>query len=318
MKLPMKAILPLLAAISTLATTGCAPYNAPLIEDISPSQTGFLVPLDGETSKQAKFNSNKFLKDGQIAEKRITIPRRWVKTGRWWWEGRYIDTMRLILVERKPVTREWTEEKESGTSSKNESITAESKESISITARMNCVAQIDEADAAKYLHRYNEKPLEEVMDTEIRAEIETRFAEECSKLYLRDEKNGILANKQAIMQRIRREVISYFKNRGVSITVLGLKGEFTYAKPIQDAINKLFVSIQEKKSAANYAFATKTLGATGVQFQLKSREQELQAMALENQKKAIDGWISGDVKMPLSVGGGTIFSLPIDSMAIKK
>ena len=119
---------------------------------------------------------------------------------------------------------------------------AESKESISFTAGMSCSAQIDEKDAAKFLYRYNAKPLAQVMDSEVRPFVETCFVEECSKRDLAD----ILTSKEAIMKAVRDKTLSYFKDRGVTITVIGLKGDAAYdQKDIQDSINKKFIAAKE-------------------------------------------------------------------------
>ena len=158
--------------------TGCKPYDKPEIVTIEPSQTAFLIALSGKTSDQKEFMSEQFLQDSKVATKQVQIPHRWLQEGRWQSTGRYIPTMKLIIVERKPETREWTELNSTGTSVKNEGLVAESKESIGFMARMNCSAQIDEQDAVRFLYRYNNKSLSDVMDTEIRARIESLFVEQ--------------------------------------------------------------------------------------------------------------------------------------------
>ena len=231
----------LFVVILTLASC-VRPYDKPEFVTIEPSQTAFLIPLVGDTETQASFESEALLANAKVAMKEVQIPHRWVQTGRWDWYGEWKPTMRLIVVERKPETREWNNTEGTGTSTINQAIYAESSESIGFSVGMNCSAQIDtEDDAVKFLYSYNTKPLAEVMDTEIRARIESVFVEECAKRTL----NDILREKDAIMEAVREDVMSYFENKGITITVLGMKDGLEYDDPaIQQSINEKFSSEQ--------------------------------------------------------------------------
>lgn len=227
-------IISLLTIVGVLMTllSGCNP-NIPDIKTVEPSQTAFLIPLEGQTSNQTEFNSEAFLENSKVATKRVTIPQRWRKTGTMWFSGQWIPMVKLIVVERKPESRHW---------SGKEALTAESKESIGFAAGVACTAQIDEVDASKFLYRYNNKPLAEVMDDEVLNRIRSKIVEQCSTYLLSD----LLNNKGKIMQATRDDVIPYFKTRGINITSLGLIGEFTYLdRSIQESINKKFSSQQE-------------------------------------------------------------------------
>lgn len=221
--------------------TGCVkPYDEPEFVTIEPHQTAFLIPLIGDTTNQASFESEEMLVQAKVAAKEIQIPHRWVQTGRFHWTGEYRDTMALIVVDRSPVTREWSSSKEIGTSAINQAIYAESSESIGFSAGMNCSAQIySENDAVKFLYCYNNKPLSEIMDTEIRARVESKFVEECASRTL----NEILLEKEQIMDTVREDVTTYFAERGITITVLGMKDGLDYDDPtIQSSINDKFSS----------------------------------------------------------------------------
>lgn len=68
----------------TLATltSGCLrPYEVPEFVTITPSQTAFLIPLD-TVDKQQQVASEEFLKNAQVATKRVQIPHKWVQEGR--------------------------------------------------------------------------------------------------------------------------------------------------------------------------------------------------------------------------------------------
>lgn len=239
----MKKIIAMLLTLVMCCTmfTGCVkPYDKPEFVTIEPHQTAFLIPLIGDTGNQASFESEAMLREAKVAAKEIQIPHRWVQTGRFHWKGEYRDTMALIVVDRSPVTREWSSSKDVGTSAVNQAIYAESSESIGFSAGMNCSAQIySEDDAAKFLYCYNNKPLSEIMDTEIRARVESKFVEECASRTL----NDILIEKEEIMSTVRNDVTTYFAERGITITVLGMKDGLEYDDPsIQSSINDKFSS----------------------------------------------------------------------------
>ena len=206
----------------TVTLSGCVkPYNTPEFVTIEPSQTAFLVPLVGDASDQGKFESEDMLNELKIATKEIQIPKRWVQTGRMYFSGEWRPSARVIIVERKPETREWTADSATGTDTNNQGIEAESNESIAFMVSMNVSAQIEEADAAKFLYRYNNKALATIMDDEIRARIESIFVEECGARSMVE----ILLAKKEIMDIVRLDVSAYFIERGITITVIGLKGK---------------------------------------------------------------------------------------------
>lgn len=292
----------LLCVVLSGTFVGCRPYDKPEFKKIEASQTAFLIPLEGKTSKQDKFMSEEFLEQSKIATKRIQIHHKWIKEGRniVFEKGKHVATEELIVVERKPETREWTEQQTTGTSAKNEGIVAESKESIGFMARMNVSAQIEEVDASRFLYRYNNKKLSDVLDTEIRAKIESRFVEECSKRTLED----ILLNKEQIMKSVRDFIIPYFKDNGVTITVVGLKGEFTYLNPsIQENIDAKFKA-QKENEAQTIKNKTKIEQAQAdskaISIMEATMEKQIKLKELENQKAWIEKW---DGKQPTTVLG---------------
>lgn len=239
----MKKIITMALVLVMCCTMFCGcikPYDKPEFVTIEPHQTAFLIPLIGDTTNQASFESEEMLMQAKVAAKEIQIPHRWVQTGRKHWKGEYRDTMALIVVDRSPVTREWSSSKDIGTSVTNQAIYAESSESIGFSVGMNCSAQIySENDAVKFLYCYNNKPLSEIMDTEIRARVESKFVEECASRTL----NEILVEKEQIMDTVRTDVETYFADRGITITVLGMKDGMEYDDPtIQSSINDKFSS----------------------------------------------------------------------------
>ena len=247
----------LVLVVSLTVFTGCIkPYDKPEFVTIEASQTAFLIPLIGDTSDQGAFESEELLLDAKVATKEIQIPHRWVQTGRKHWKGEYRATATLIVVERKPVSRSW-ESGDSTASSSNRAIFGETSDNIGIYVGMNCTAMIEERDAAKFLYRYNNTPLETIIDTDIKKMVEDRFNVETAK-YASTE---LGAKKGEIMEAVKSYVVEYFKEYGITITVLGLKEGISFENDaIQKAIDKKFESeqelvIQQNKNEANLAKA---------------------------------------------------------------
>lgn len=245
-----------LSAITMFTCTSCIkPYDKPEFQTISPSQTAFLVPLVGDTAEQGAFDSEELLLETKVATKEVQIPHRWVQTGRWDWVGDWKPSATLIVVERKPVSRSW----ESGASSETSTraIFGETSDAIGVYVGMNCTAMIEEADAAKFLYRYNNTPLETIIDNDIKKMVEGEFNSATGDF----KSTELHDHKDEIIKRIRDEVIPYFKEYGITITVLGFKEGISFEnKEIQDALDAKFASeqdlvIQQNKNEAAIAKA---------------------------------------------------------------
>ena len=250
------ALVLMLAMVCCLCTGCRRPYDKPEFVTIEASQTAFLIPLVGDTTEQASFESEELLNEAKVATKEIQIPHRWVQTGRRAWSGEYRASATLIVVERKPVSRSW-ESGSSAADSSNKAIFGETSDGIGIYVGMNCSAQIEEADAAKFLYRYNNTPLETIIDTDIKKMVEDEFNMATSQFTSTD----LLNHKAEIMETVKTNVTNYFKEYGITITVLGLKEGISYENPdIQEAIDAKFASeqelvIQQNKNEANIAKA---------------------------------------------------------------
>ena len=142
----IKTIIPILAISLIIAGCNRQPPNIPQIQTIEPSQTAFVIPLEGQTSNQGTFDSEAFLENSKVATKRITIPMRWRSKGRAADDGEYIPTVKVIVVDRAGVGRHWEGQ---------DAIEAESRESIGFSTGLSASAQINSSDAARFLYRYN-------------------------------------------------------------------------------------------------------------------------------------------------------------------
>lgn len=286
----MKRLLSLMAAMLLVCSVGCIKaYDVPEFAEIQHHETGYLIPLEGANKDgQAQFDSEDFLDENKVAIKRIQIPHRWVQTGRWSTTGHYIDTVRLVVVDRSPVTREWTAESNDGTASVDQAIWSESRDSIGFSLGFNCTAFVDEPDSSRFLYMYpttkadntqtdvdkSVASLARVMDSEIRARVQQVAAEVAAKYDLDD----LRGKKQEIIDAVRKDVIPFFKNRGITITTLGMFGGFAYEQPkIQVAIDETFVAQQEK---------VRTEAAFEAQ-QRKNDKIELEANAIAERERRI-------------------------------
>lgn len=237
--------------------TGCIkPYDKPEFVKIEASQTAFLIPLIGDTGSQGAFDSEELLLEKKVATKEIQIPHRWVQTGRRNWMGEWRPSATVIVVERKPVSRSW-ESGDTTVESANRAVFGETSDGIGIYVGMNCTAMIEETNAAKFLYRYNNTPLESIIDTDIKKKVEGVFNDATSQY----KSTELHANKSAIMEQVKTEVIEYFKDFGITITVLDIKEGFSFENPdIQKAIDEKFASeqklvIQQNENEANLAKA---------------------------------------------------------------
>lgn len=264
----------LLSVLLALGTLGCRPYDRPEFLEIDTSETGFLIPLEGKTDDQMTFESEHYLQQRKVATKRVQIPHRWVKTGRLWWQGDWMDTLRLVKVDRSPVTRQWTAETTSGTAARNEAIWIESKDSVGFSVGFDCTAHIKEEDTARFLYMYRSKSLAEMMDTEARARVQSVAAEVAAQYDL----DELRSRKQEIIDAVREDAIPFFAERGITITTMGMFGGFSYQnQQIQEAIDETFVAQQ-----------LKVISSAKFEAQQKENERiELEAQATANNARTI-------------------------------
>ena len=293
---------------------GCRkPYDTPELVRIEASQTAFLIPLVGDTSDQGAFESEELLLEAKVATKEIQIPHRWVQTGRRHWKGEWRPSAALIVVERKPVSRSWESGDNSATSA-NKAIFGETADNIGIYVGMNCTAMIEEKDAAKFLYRYNNTPLESVIDTDIKKLVEDRFNVETAKY----ESTDLGAKKGEIMEAVKSYVVEYFKDYGITITVLGLKEGISFENPaIQTAIDEKFASeqkleIQQNENAANIAKAEADAKAKIMLAEAEAKANELLTNSLTDQILTQQYYEKWDGKLPVYYGadGNALIQIP--------
>lgn len=247
-------------AVVVLFFTACKPYQEQVYVEIKPNETAFVVPMEQNTKAgQEKLKSLEYLEKNKVASKRIYIPTAWHQTGRARWSGKYIPTVKVIVVDRTPVTREWVQGAKKGTGTKDEEITVESSNSIAFRLGITCTASIPEEDAAKFQYWYGGKTLENVMDENVRSYIQDLLTAEFGKRVLLACQN----QRTDVYTIMKNTTIEWFGSRGIRIDNIGVAGDWTYVNPeIQTAINLEFIA-EKKDAAANkeVSAANKFIGA---------------------------------------------------------
>ena len=280
------------------------PYDKPELVTITPSQTAFLIPLVGDTDDQGAFESEDLLAEAKVATKEVQIPHRWVQTGRKTWQGEWRASASLIVVERKPVSRSW-ESGDSTADSANKAIFGETSDNIGIYVGMNCTAMIEEKDAVKFLYRYNNTPLETIIDTDIKKMVEDRFNTETANVLSTD----LGAKKGEIMESVKEYVVEYFKEYGITITVLGLKEGISFENPeIQKALDAKFASeqelvIQQNKNEANIAKAEAEAQAVLIAAEAQAEANKKLAASLTDEVLAKAYYDKWNGVLPSVLGG---------------
>ena len=288
------------------------PYDKPEFKTIEASQTAFLIPLVGDTTNQGAFDSEELLLEAKVATKEIQIPHRWVQTGRKNWQGEWRPSATLIIVERKPVSRSW-ESGESTATSSNKAIFGETADNIGIYVGMNCTAMIEEKDAAKFLYRYNNTPLETIIDTDIKKMVEDRFNIETALVT----STNLGTKKGEIMEKVRNYVVDYFKEYGITITVLGLKEGISFENPeIQKALDAKFASeqelvIQQNKNEAAIAKAQAEAESILIAAKAQAEANELLAKSITDEILEQMYYEKWDGKLPTVYGAeDTLIQIP--------
>ena len=267
----MRKFLLSIVVLCAITFTGCMkPYHEDLLVDINTSEVAVLVETvndNGQASiapkgKEGESNSD-FFKSRLVNARKVNIPYYWKQTSRQYFNatsmnGKWVPAARLIVVDTKPETREWSK-------SKDNPIWVESKDSVGFSTGISITARIeDREDAIKFLSNYPPEErrevttqggdpfeveiaaLEQIMDEEVRTKIQEVFSYEAAA-YPMDDLRG---QKQEIMNKIKEDVIPYFQDRGINITTIGQFGGFEYENPkIQEAIDEVFAAQQDKQVA---------------------------------------------------------------------
>lgn len=269
-----KFIATLIIGAATLLFTGCVkPVEPKVLVTANSNETMFVVPLQGDNkTSQAKLDSAEYYNKQKVAVKEIQIPHRWLQIGRLEHDGKWIPTMTVIKVDRSPITVEYAVNNKTAAKADADAIWLESSDSVGFSTGFSVSALIEEADTATFLYRYPAGKLRDVIATEVRARVQQNAAEFAAKYNL----DNLRGKKNDMIDAIRKDVVPFFKERGITVTTIGQFGGMTYENiKIQEAIDLVFISQQEKERAAAALSAVKDINARS-----ESEAQQAKANAI--------------------------------------
>jgi len=205
------------------------------------------------------------------------------------WDGRWIPVVRLVKVNRSPITREWmtsdhrNAEGQRRPTANDQAIWIESADSVGFSMGFTCTAFIAEEDAAKFLYWYPTGSLAEVMDKEVRGRIQQSSAEVAAKYPL----DQLRARKQEISDAVKRDLTSFFTGRGITVTTVGMFGGMTYENPaIQRSIDETFIAQQLKVvSAAKFEAQQKENDRVQLEAEGQAIKARQEALGLADARK---------------------------------
>lgn len=308
-KINKKAAVTTAALALVLMSTGCRkPFKPIKLEAIDSHEVAFLIPYLQDGKTQESSNNEDFFKQKLVFAQQVEIPQQWVQLGYEYigYNGEWRDAAILIKVDTQPVTREWTADPNSGTSSKNEAIWVMTSDQVEFSTGWNVTARVQSRDdAVKFLANYPNGSLEKVLDQEVRAKLQTTFALAVTDLPM----DTLRKAATPVIEKTTKDVISFFEKRGVTITNLGITGGFVYKdKSVMDTLVKVFNAEQDRAIAAAATAAQEEknkkviLEATGrADALLKEKKSEAEGIKLvadakfyelEKSKQNLDDYVS--------------------------
>jgi hypothetical protein len=231
--------------------TGCMrPYEPINLQSIDTSEEGFLIPLRGDKTKQSSTNSEEDLKLHLVTSKQVQIPQQWVQKGYEFLgaNGVWQDAARLIKVDRQPVTREWTADPTTGTSNTNQAVWVMTSDQVEFSTGWTITARIaSRDDAIRFLHNYPNGSLKDILDGEVRSKLQAVFGLEVTDLPMDELRKAATPH----ILKTTTAVNDFFKERGITITNIGITGGFVYKDPsIMKKMVDIFNAEQERTMAA--------------------------------------------------------------------
>lgn len=285
--------------ILVMVSSCMKPYQEQLMVEVAPNETAFVIPLEeGSKTNQGKLASQSYLEQKKVASKRILIPTQWHQTGRMVRTGRWIPSVRVVKVNRAPVTREWTA-KGTGTNGKSkQDIEVESQESIGLGISVTATGMILENQTAKFLYLNSGRSLADVMDLDIRAYIQQTLTAEFGSRKL-----ALCQTQRAAMYRVLVDSTKAYANSlGVKLSNIGAAGSFRYIdQTIQVAINEKFTSAMKIEAADNAVkAANKFIQAANAIKQQKTLDADLELIMSQVRRNdgMAKGFESGKLQLP--------------------
>lgn len=283
-------------------------------EPILPNETAFSVPVYGNSSNQAQIFSSRNLSENKVTVKNYLVPYTKIYPNAMLQAvgiGQWVEANKVIKIDLSPVTAAWTKPATTGTSSGDQALGAETRESVGFSSEWTCQAQVDEANAADFVHSYYGQQLKDIMDNQIRRYVQQQFTAEAAKYTLNDTydsngklvASGFLSNKATISKAVFDATKTYFASRGIDILNLGMQDQIAYNNPqIQASIDKMIQSnndyqaqkFQNQKRVETAQAASKEAALLNDATAIKLRELDIARIQAETARAAVEKW-KGDV-----------------------
>lgn len=271
--------------LALLFVSGCMrPFQPIKLEVIQPNEEAFLLPFTDNIEKQQSTNTEEYLRRNLVHSQQVKIPQQWVPTGYEYSgaNGSWRDAAILVRVDKSPVTREWTADPNSGTSNKNEAIWVMTSDQVEFSTGWTCTARVaTRDDAVKFLHNYPNGALQQVMDQEVRAKLQSEFGLEVTDLPM----DELRTKASPHIKRVVETLVTGFSERGITITNLGISGGFIYKDP---SIVKMHVEVfnaEQKKQIAVSEAATQIEKNKTLQLEAEAKSKAI----LEEQQGVAEG-----------------------------
>lgn len=278
-------------ACATRAETASQGTGQQDVVELQPNQTAFLIPtIAGSLGDQQKFQSANYYADKKVAAKRILLDKDLIG-------GKWLPRNYVYIVDRTPVSRQWTEDKGTGTTAGNEALCTETNQSIRVCYQIAVAVAVTEDDAATYLYYYPadklrdqniggvyvSTPLPQVVDNQVRNYALSVLGRETKNRDL----ESTYAQTNDIVATALKESSEFFKKQGISIVYLGMGGDLKLDSEIQAVINRLYVAEKEREIAK--ARATTTAINAGAEKNALMLKGQGDAAALTELVKAMGG-----------------------------
>ncbi|MFA5994120.1 MAG: SPFH domain-containing protein [Parcubacteria group bacterium] len=164
---------------------------------------------------------------------------------------------RMYVVDRSAFNRRWTASSGTGTSPKDQSIHAQTKEGLNVTVETTISAKVLDKNAPKYLFWWGTdlqgnsadpkvifasiiyaRPLASVMDEVVLGEAHRLLFDKIAALSV-DEVN---TNAKKIMSETFAELKTFCAEGGIDLVSFGSAGTFTFDKDVQQALNDRYTA----------------------------------------------------------------------------
>jgi hypothetical protein len=249
-----------------------------------PSWTIFLIPMLGDNvTNQKQLEGEAYYQNKKVSAKFVLIPHGKIQ-GTGAFVNDTVNTSMAVVVDHQPYARVYSPSIHRGTSSRDEGIHCETKNSHNITTGIGISVVIKEENAAKYLYNFNadmSKPLQtsqsegdngkdktfisavaatslpDVMDTFGFRVIQTAMCDKYSALTTDD----AIEKKAEVIAQARAEVTKMLADMGITVLTFGFAEPQTLSPAIQTAIDDVYVAQKQKLAATELAPAIPTMEA---------------------------------------------------------